>query len=129
MNAGDTLLIDLPGTSLDSHLWMVISDPSQNDKCVLVNLTSWRADKDQSCVLKRGDHPNISRDSCVNYRRSKCEKVEDLQSFIDSGRIKKLAPLAVEVLKKIRDAVGNSMMPMDHAQLLIDQGLIELGLE
>ena len=63
MNPGDTLLIVLPGTSLDSHLWIVISDPSQHESCVIVNLTSWRSDKDQSCVLKPGDHPYITRDS------------------------------------------------------------------
>lgn len=57
---------------------------------------------------------------------SKCEKAVDLQSFINSGRIKNLSPVSAVVLDKIRAAVGHSMMPMDHAQLLIDQGLIDL---
>jgi hypothetical protein len=57
IEAGDTLLVALPNTSVDSHLWMVISDPTQSDEVLIVNFTSWREDKDQACVLNRGDHP------------------------------------------------------------------------
>ncbi len=71
MNAGDTLLIPLPDTSLDSHLWMVISDPAQSDECVIVSFTSWRADKDQACVVDVGEHPYVSKKTCVNFRDAK----------------------------------------------------------
>jgi hypothetical protein len=66
MNAGDTLLIDAPGTTLDSHLWIVISDPALDpQRVVLVNMTSHRADKDQACVLEMGDHPYVSHRTCI----------------------------------------------------------------
>jgi hypothetical protein len=66
MKAGDTLLIDDPGTTLDSHLWIVISDPDVDpEHVVIVNLTSYRADKDQACVLDKGDHPYLSHRTCV----------------------------------------------------------------
>lgn len=32
MKAGDTFHIPQAGTSLDSHLWVVISDPAQIDR-------------------------------------------------------------------------------------------------
>jgi len=47
VKAGDTFIIEQPGTSLDSHLWMVISDPNVDPhEVVLLNFTTWRADKD-----------------------------------------------------------------------------------
>jgi hypothetical protein len=57
MNAGDTFIIPVPGTSYDSHLWMLISDPQAGEFGVIVNFTSWRADKDQACIVEPGDHP------------------------------------------------------------------------
>ena len=69
MNAGDTFLVALPGTSYDSHLWIVISDPDADaERIVIVSLTSHRADKDQACLLRVGDHPYVKHDTCVNYR-------------------------------------------------------------
>jgi hypothetical protein len=45
MKAGDTFRIPALGTSLDSHLWVVISDPSVDPQHVLiVNFTTRRKD-------------------------------------------------------------------------------------
>ncbi len=47
MNAGDTFRIPQPGTSLDSHLWVVISDPVVDpDRVLIVNFTTRRKDSD-----------------------------------------------------------------------------------
>jgi hypothetical protein len=61
MNLGAVLRIPQPGASLDSHIWMVVYDPSKDpERVVIVNMTTWRADKDQACVLQVGDHPPSS---------------------------------------------------------------------
>jgi hypothetical protein len=58
MQSGDTFLIPEPGASYDSHLWIVLSNPADDEtKVLIVNLTTWRKDKDQACVLVAGDHP------------------------------------------------------------------------
>jgi len=124
VKAGDTIVIPLPDTSYDSHLWMVISDPSQGDECVIVNFTSWRADKDQACVVEPGEHPYVSRRTCVNYRDAKRCKTGDLDKLIASRNLKNSAPLSAELLARIRNAVAESRMNWDCVQLLIDQGLI-----
>lgn len=125
MNAGDTMLIPLPSTSVDSHLWMVISDPVQSDVCLLVNFASWRHDKDQACVLMAGEHPYVNKQTCVNYHDAKLCKTADLDQLILSGRMKAHIPLSQSLLIKIRAAVPESRITQAHAQMLVDQGLVE----
>jgi hypothetical protein len=124
VNAGDTILIPLPGTSYDSHLWMVISDPAIGEHCVIVNFTTWRADKDQSCVVDVGEHPYISKRTCVNYHDAKKVSISDLDRLVASQRLKPLAPLSPTLLAKIRKGVPNSRMNWDCVGLLADQGLV-----
>ena len=43
-----------------SHLWVVISLPDEIGEVVVVNLTSHRDNKDQSCVIEAGEHPFVN---------------------------------------------------------------------
>jgi hypothetical protein len=124
VNAGETIIIPLPDTSYDSHLWMVLSDPTQGDECVLVNFTSWRADKDQACIVEPGEHPYVSRRTCVNFRDAKRCKTAALDELVASKNLRRSAPLSPELLARIRNAVSQSRMNWDCVQLLIDQGLV-----
>jgi|SRR6266404_5149992 len=127
MNTGDTLCIPEPGTSLDSHLWAVISDPIADPfQIVLVNFTKHRQDKDQACVLQDGDHPFIKIPTCVEYRRAKIVTNEQLDILISLPNVEVREPLSPEVLERILDGVPNSRMRLDVAQLLADQGLVQL---
>ena len=124
MNAGDTFIIPMPGTSYDSHLWMLISDPQAGEFGVIVNFTSWRADKDQACIVEPGDHPYVSKRTCVNFKDAKKRKLIDLESLISSRNLKNSAPLSASLLAKIRNAVLESRMNWECVQLLLEQGLI-----
>ena len=126
MNAGDTILIPLPDTSYDSHLWMVISDPRQGEECVIVNFTSWRADKDLACVVEPGEHRYVSKRTCVNFKDAKKCKTADLDNLVASKHLKNSDPLSKELLAKIRRAVPQSRMNWACVQLLMDQGLVPL---
>jgi hypothetical protein len=103
---------------------MVISDPAQGDECVIVNFTSWRADKDQACIVEPGEHPYVSKKTCVNFKDAKKCKTGDLDTLVASKKLEHAAPLSVELLAKIRSAVPESRMNWECVQLLIDQGLI-----
>ena len=124
MRAGDTILIDEPGTSYDSHLWMVISDPQQGDRCLIVNFTSWRTDEDQACVVEVGEHPYIKHKTCVKFRGAKLVPITILEKCLDSGGLVSHTPLSPALLAKIRAAVPNSRISLDFAQVLMDQGLV-----
>jgi len=128
MNAGDTLIIDEPGTSLDSHLWIVISDPEDYpEEIVLVNFTKYRPDKDQACILERGDHPFISQRTSVEYRGAKTASAKELQTLLDGGQISSHKPTSPELLERIRDGVPNSRMRNEHVLILIAQGVVDPG--
>ena len=72
MNAGDTFRIPEPGTSLDSHLWVVISDPAVDPvRVLIVNFTTRRQDSDHACILQAGEHPFVHHETCVNYAGAK----------------------------------------------------------
>jgi hypothetical protein len=126
VNTGDTFKIELPDTSHDSHLWILISDPIQSDECVIVNLTSWRADKDQSCVLEHEDHPYIVHRTCVNFIEAKRIKISAIQAGIQKGKVVPHAPASSAMLDRILEAIPNSRMPLGIAQFLADQGMIDL---
>jgi len=125
VNAGDTLLAAPRDTSVDSHLWAIISDPTQSGDVLIVNFTSWRQDKDQACILNVSDHPYISRTTCVNYREAKRVEAAKLDKLLNSGQMQLNMPLGSEVLERIRAAVPDSWISQDNAQFLVDQGLVD----
>jgi hypothetical protein len=125
MNAGDTIIVPQPGTSYDSHLWMVISDPTQGNECVIVNFTSWRADKDQACVVLPGEHSYVRNKTCVNFKEAKRCKVSDLEALIATRQLAKSVPLSPSLLARIRKSVSESRMNWNCVQLLIEQLVID----
>lgn len=55
MNCGDTLLIPAPGTCEETpHPRIVVTEP--DPLCVIVCLSTLRYNKDQTVVLRRGEH-------------------------------------------------------------------------
>lgn len=50
----------------DGHVHVVVSDPGAPE-IVVVNLTTLARWKDQSCIIKAGEHPCARHDSCIAY--------------------------------------------------------------
>jgi len=126
MNGGDTFRIPQPGTSLDSHLWIVISDPSIDAKRILiVNFTTLRADSDRACVLNAGEHPFVKHETCVNYGGAKIVSKATIEHLMSKGLRLPHASLSGHLLKRIRDgAAASTRMSLDNADIMIEQGLI-----
>jgi hypothetical protein len=127
MKAGDTFRIPQAGTSLDSHLWVVISDPAQDPKEILiVNFTTLRTDSETACVLAVGEHPFVKHPTCVNYRGAKVVSEADIQVLMRAGHVQPHAAVSAAVLKRIREgAAASTRMSLDHAEILSKQGLID----
>ncbi|MEX2119929.1 MAG: hypothetical protein WD847_10080 [Pirellulales bacterium] len=123
MKAGDTFRFIIG----DDHLWMIISDPGlDKSKVLLVNLTTWRADKEQTCLVNPGDHPSVQHNSCIYYRGSRVHSDAHLNSMLNLGRIVLQDPLADSLLARIREGAARSLlMRLEHGQILFDQGLVE----
>ena len=127
MKPGDTFIIPQPGTSLDSHLWVVISDPAQDAKAILiVNFTTLRGDSETACVLALGEHPFVKHETCVNYRGAKVVSDADISALMKSGHLRPHAVVSDAILKRMRDGAANSSrMSLEHAEILSSQGLID----
>lgn len=127
MKAGDTFRIPQAGTSLDSHLWVVISDPAKDSKEILiVNFTTLRADSDAACVLAAGEHPFVKHATCVSYRGGKVVSEADIQALMRAGLVQSHAATSAAILQRIRDGAANSTrMSLEHAEILSKQGLID----
>ena len=121
---GDTFR--LSNTSIEIHLHIIISNPSQhNNKIVTVNFTSWRDDKDQSCIVEVGEHSFIKVRSCVDYRRNTLISLDTYEQCLKSGDIVSYDPVSEILLKRIIDGARISpYISYGSRQILADQGLI-----
>jgi len=127
VNAGDAFLIDEPGTSYDSHLWIIISDPDVDHFVLLVNFTSWRSDKDQACVIEPDEYPRyLSKKTCVNYAKAKHVSSANLRQLVDKGFVTHHGTVSQQLLDKIRDGAGMSKeIELGTWQILVEQGLVD----
>ena len=71
------------------HLWVVATNPNEDELVAVVNITTLRGAKDQTVVLRSGEHRFIKHDSCVNYTMAEIVKVEKLQERFGSGMAKR----------------------------------------
>ena len=111
----------------ETHLWVVISDPDvfPEDPVVIVSITTWRADKEQVCILGPADHPNISRRSCVFYAGARLVRMEVLQSAFQKRLLTLGKPFSSQVLKRICEGAARSnQIPLECRDLLEEQGII-----
>jgi len=122
MEPGTTFLPDAGG----SHLWVVISDPKlDSERVVIVSLTTERNYKDNSCVLQRGTHPWITHTTCVDYRRARVVKLEELKAGRYAGALKLQEAASPAMLHAIRDGASRSeFLPGNALQVLTDQGIV-----
>jgi hypothetical protein len=128
---GDTLRVSDSDSTLDSHVWFVVSDPAKNkEKVLLLNLTSYGdgRGKDPTCILESSDHSCIKWKSCIEYGRPKKPTADELHRLYKTGGIKKLDPMSAALLKKILAGCAHpsSDLAIGFRRLLADQGLIQL---
>lgn len=122
MNAGDTFLPPKPY----NHLYMVISDPVIDpDRVVLVNFTTFHADEEDCCIAQSGEHPFLTRKSCVRYKDGRISSVSALDTLVARGVLTANKPLSKELLRRVQQgALLSDFMPEGCRKILEDQGLI-----
>jgi hypothetical protein len=128
MDAGTTFFLVEEQKVVDSHLWVVVSDPHRfPEQLVIVSVTTLKEHKDQACVLKRGCHPCITHTSCVAYNLAKVVSLAQLLQCKDAGVISLQEDITPDLLAQIRNRAGDStLMEPDVAEILIEQGIIDL---
>ena len=98
MNAGDTFI---PQCKPYNHLYIVLSDPSQDEeRVVLVNLTTWTVDEESHCIVQKGEHRFVKHKTAVRYNGAKLASVSELERLTNTGMLKSDRPLSPELLKE-----------------------------
>jgi hypothetical protein len=86
MECGDTFLMPAPGGPVTPHLWIVVTPPApRTHLCAVVSVTTLRNSKDQTIILRPGDHPFIRHDSTVFYSDAMIVNARRLDTEIAAG--------------------------------------------
>jgi hypothetical protein len=126
VNPGDTYIRAGKHIKADPHLWVIVSDPSNDSQVVAVNFTSQRSDKDQSCVAYPGEHAFIQKESVVLYSEARVVPKSALYSAISAGLLKWQQPVSSPLLAKIRSGACASIknIPLAAKRMLQSQGIL-----
>jgi hypothetical protein len=69
---------------------------------VVVNLTSKTLD-DQSCILRPGDHPFVTKETAIAYIRADCLSLGQIQAAVSHGIWEQRQKFRPEVLRRIQN--------------------------
>ena len=106
MDCGDTFLMPAPGGAAIPHLWIVGTQPDpQSHLCAIVSVTTLRNSKDQTVILRVGDHPFIRHDSTIFYGDAMLVDAQLLETEIAAGLALLREKCPAATLKLIQDGV------------------------
>jgi hypothetical protein len=117
--------------SLSPHLWVIISDPSQDkDRIVIINVSTWRNKalilNDESCILSTGEHSFIQEKSYVFYKEARITSESALQEGIEGGVLIPCDDCSAKLLEKIlAGTMLSKFTPNGVIEVLQEQGLID----
>lgn len=128
MKRGTAFYLSEECQSVDSHLQIVISDTERYpQQVVIVGIMTWKEGREPTCIIERGEHPCLTRTSCVSYKYIKITSVDDLFRLRDSGKINIVEDASPSLVDKIRDCAGNSVIIDDKkGDVLVEQNIIKL---
>ena len=132
MKSGDTFLIKYPRDTF--HLFVVVSAPESlpdvifPDRVFLVMITTREAWKDNSCILRRNEHPFLKHDSVAAFDSppSLWTTLEHLQDLKKQKRLIEKEPVTESVLQRLRNCYADSDYQKDTIfQFLFRQGVVK----
>ena len=109
MDCGDTFLMPAPGGAATPHLWIIVTQPDpQTHECAIVSVTTLRNSKDQTVILRVGDHPFIRHDSTIFYGDAMIVDARRLEAEIAAGLALVREKCPPETLKLVQDGIEAS---------------------
>ena len=104
MLAGASFLIPAPKPGGPTpHLWIILTDPAPD--CIMVNLTTLRADRDQTVVLHPGEHPFVKHSTAVFYADSQIVTLDHVNSLLARGQALPHQPCPPATLQLIQQGI------------------------
>ncbi len=117
MNVGETFLnLNL---SSSHHLWVVSSAANLENEFVIFNFTSWREGCDESCIVQSGEHPFVSRETIVEYKRGSLFSEKLKQVMENMGVFQEHVPVTGNLLRRIQEGALNSEYTKQKYQAMV----------
>src|ERR1039457_2365672 len=93
-----------PGGQVTPHLWIVVTQPDpQTHLCAIASITTLRNSKDQTIILRPGDHPFIRHDSAIFYGDAMIVDARRLDAEIAAGLALRRETCSQATLKLVQD--------------------------
>jgi hypothetical protein len=88
LRAGDTFVFP---TARRRHLHIILTDPAlDSGRSMVVSVITYHPllpDMETGCLLRRGDHPSITHDSTICWKKSQIGPIGALEKAADRGEI------------------------------------------
>ena len=110
-SAGTTFLYPLD-SSQSAHLWIVATHPDAEGNFAVVSFTTLKGAKDQTMILRQGEHPFLKWDTCVAYGLADILNETRLDRLIATGEARLDAPATFKVQRLILEG----FLASDHTK-------------
>jgi hypothetical protein len=126
---GDAFLLKADLDPDRRKFYFVASDPGQDpDNILLLPVSSWDKDKDQSCVLEVaecGECAFVTHKSYIAYNHAKILSTQHLSKLLKDGEVTRKQNVGPHILAKARQgALASQDIARKHRLLLSKQGLL-----
>lgn len=89
------------------HLFIVLNDPCEDGLCLLAMVSSIKPKKshDNACLLAKGDHEFISKDSFIVYRIAETASALHISNMVEKKYYKCKADVSTALFKRVVDGL------------------------
>jgi hypothetical protein len=102
ISLGDTFWAQNPNSNNPPHLYFVVTDPAHHQgRVLLVNMTGRKAGSDESCILRPGDHPCITRESVLQYAEAIFPEARMVEQALYAGIFVRAARTELSLVRRI----------------------------
>jgi hypothetical protein len=128
ISLGDTFWAQNPNSNNPPHLYFVITDSIRNGgRVLLVNMTERKTGSDESCILKRGDHPSVTKESVIQYAEAIFPEARKIEQVAYTGVFKSGVRAESSLVRRIlAGAMISRHLRMEH-RLVVEAELKALG--
>lgn len=92
----------------ESHLKVIITEPTEDGRVVTVAVTSRHKKSDAMVSLEVGDHPFIKHPSVVSFAYAKIKTTAEIDKVIENKDARKCEPMDEKFLRRARNALRES---------------------
>ena len=90
------------------HLWIIVTEPDGNGDVAMVNVTSWRANSDETVIIESGEHHRITHRSVVFYQDARISSAEAIRLGVEAGYCALCDSCSPELLERIKAGLVQS---------------------